>query len=43
MPLLDLKVWVREVEVEVKGEVVTRPKLYYHYYRKPMWPMRSGG
>ena len=36
LPILDLKVWVRDVEVEVEGERVTRPKLYYHYYRKPM-------
>ena len=32
LPILDLKVWVRQVEVE--GLATTRPKLYYHYYRK---------
>ena len=32
LPILDMKVWVREVEVEVVGEVVIRPKLSYHYY-----------
>ena len=32
MPILDLKVWVRQVEVEQRQV----SKLYYHYYRKPM-------
>ena len=34
--ILDLKVWIRELEVEVEGQMVSRPKLYYQYYRKPM-------
>ena len=34
------------MEVEVEGERVTKPNLYYHYFRKPMsnWlliPLRS--
>ena len=32
MPILNLKVWVRQVEVEQRQ--VSKP--YYHYYRKPM-------
>ena len=36
LPILDLKVWFRDVEVEVEGGRVNRPKLYYHYYKKPM-------
>ena len=36
LPILDLKVWIKEVEVEVEGQNVFGPKLYYHFYRKPM-------
>ena len=34
LPILDLKVWVRQEEVEVEGLATTRPRLFYQYYRK---------
>ena len=36
LPILDLKVWVKEEEVRGEEQTTTHPRLYYQYYRKPM-------